>query len=116
MATKIRMENPKTGEIATGFYGYSWTTLFFGSFPALFRKDFVTFIGGFIVLIILAAFTLGVGATIGMFIWSFMYNKHYTTNLLKKGFIFAGNHTENELAAGRLGVKLNAHNSLTAAD
>ena len=113
MATKIRMQNPRTGETVTGFYGFSWTTLFFGAFPALFRKDFITFIGTFIVLIILAFLTMGIGSMIGMIIWAFMYNKYYTTNLIKKGFAFAGTNTENELASGKLNLHLNADNCLT---
>jgi hypothetical protein len=49
MATKINMLNPDTGLIKTGFYGFSWTTFFFGAFPALFRSDFITFVGVFVV-------------------------------------------------------------------
>jgi hypothetical protein len=116
MATKIQMENPKTGEKADGFYGYSWTTFFFGAFPALFRKDFITFFGAFIVLVILALCTAGIGSWIAALIWSFMYNRYYTVNLLKKGFVFVGNRTENELAASRLGIKLNSNNCLTFAE
>ncbi|WJV64361.1 hypothetical protein PCO86_12780 [Pectobacteriaceae bacterium CE70] len=113
MATRIKMENLKTGECVDGFYGYSWTSLFFGFLPALFRKDFITFIGYFVIWAILATFTLGVGSLLVTLAWSFIYNKYYTTNLLKKGFAFAGNHTENEIAAGRIGVKLNSQNCLT---
>lgn len=113
MATQIKMENPRTGETVKGLYGFSWTTLFFGSFPALFRKDFITFIGTFVVLVILAVFTMGIGSTIAMLAWAFMYNKYYTTNLVKKGFMFAGTHTENELASARLGLTLNAQNCKT---
>ncbi|WP_312156942.1 hypothetical protein [Lelliottia nimipressuralis] len=116
MAVKVMMENPRTGERTNGFYGFSWTTLFFGAFPALFRKDFITFIGVFIVLIILAIFTMGIGSSIGMIAWAFMYNKYYTTNLIKKGFAFAGTKTENELAAGRLGLRLNSENCVTFKD
>ncbi|WP_199756189.1 hypothetical protein [Candidatus Pantoea deserta] len=115
MATKITMENPQTGETTSGFYGFSWTTLFFGAFPALFRKDFITFIGLFVILIILAFVSLGIAPFFVMLIWSFMYNKYYTTGLLKKGFVFSATHTENELAAGRLGLKLNSHNCKTVA-
>lgn len=61
MATKIKLENPQTGESITGFYGFSWTTFLFGAFPALFRKDFITFIGVFVVMLILAFLTAGIG-------------------------------------------------------
>ncbi|AIR61100.1 hypothetical protein RJE46_18110 [Cedecea neteri] len=115
MATKILMQNARTGETVTGFYGFSWTTLFFGSFPALFRKDFITFIGIFVVLLILGVFTAGIGSMIAMIVWAFMYNKYYTVNLVKKGFAFAGTHTENQVAASRLGLILNADNCKTFA-
>ena len=64
-------------------------------------------------LIILAFLTMGIGSMIGMIIWAFMYNKYYTTNLIKKGFAFAGTNTENELASGKLNLHLNADNCLT---
>jgi len=115
MATKIRLENPRTGETITGFYGFSWTTLFFGAFPSLFRKDFLTFIGVFVVLIILAFATVGIGSTILMIVWAFMYNKYFTVNRIKQGFILAGTHTENELASSRLGLSLNSQNCKTIA-
>ena len=44
MATKITLRNPDTGLTETGYYGFSWATLFFGFLPALFRRDFVTFL------------------------------------------------------------------------
>jgi hypothetical protein len=88
MATKVRMVHPTTGIMKNGFYGFSWTTLFFGMFPALFRGDFMTFIGGFIVVAILVFATAGIGAWIAMLIWAFFYNSYYTKNLLEKGYVF----------------------------
>jgi len=114
MATQFTMTNPKTGEIKTAFYGYSWTTLFFGAFPALFRKDFITFIGVFIVAAIIALLTAGIGGFFISLVWSFMYNKYYSTNLLKQGFVFSGSEIENKTAAARLGVILNDNNTLAS--
>lgn len=105
MATSIKMRNPKTGLTKQGFYGFSWTTFFFGMFPALFRGDFLTFIGAFVILIILAAITFGIGAFIAMFVWAFMYNKYYTRKLIEKGYRFDGTSQENALAAEALGVE-----------
>ncbi|EGJ9638067.1 hypothetical protein IOF60_004517, partial [Salmonella enterica subsp. enterica serovar Adelaide] len=79
----------------------------------LFRKDFITFIGVFVVMLILAFLTAGIGPWIASFIWAFMYNKYFTVNKIKQGFIFAGSHTENELAASKLGLSLNQNNCKT---
>ena len=37
-------------------------------FPALFRGDFITFIGGFVVLAILGIVTVDIGAAVAMLI------------------------------------------------
>lgn len=113
MAVTINMENKKTGDTVKGFYGFSQTTLFFGAFPALFHKDFLTFLGIIIITIVVGCLTFGIGGFIISIAWAFMYNKYYTTSLIKKGFAFAGMHTENEIAAGRLKLKLNGDNCLT---
>jgi len=106
MATKINMLNPDTGLIKTGFYGFSWTTFFFGAFPALFRSDFITFVGVFVVLTIIAIATEGFGIFLAMIVWAFMYNKYYTRRLIERGFKFNGSVEENARAAKALGVSL----------
>ncbi len=103
MATKIVMENHRTGEIINGFYGFSWTTLLFGPFPALFRKDWLVFL----IVAILNIGTFGLASVI----WAFFYNRNYTQRLLRQGFSFSGSNAENELAARKLGVKLTRDNS-----
>ena len=105
MATCISMKHKTTGIIKDGFYGYSWTTLFFGFFPALFRGDFVTFMGVFVVVVILAFVTWGVGCFVAMFVWAFIYNDYYTKKLLERGYEFAGTPEENEAAATALNVR-----------
>ena len=42
MAKIVMMKHEKTGVVKKGFYGFSWTSFFFGGFPALFRGDIVT--------------------------------------------------------------------------
>ncbi|WP_147694706.1 hypothetical protein [Vogesella mureinivorans] len=86
MAKAIKLKNPHTGLTKTGYIGFSWTTFFFGFFPALFRGDFITFIGGFIISIIIALVTAGIGAFFIGIIWAFMYNKYYTRKLIEKGY------------------------------
>lgn len=107
MAEIIPLRHKTSGIIKEGVYGFSWTTFFFGMFPALFRGDFLTFLGAFVILFVLALSTAGVGAFVGMFIWAFFYNGYYTKKLLENGYEFAGTHEQNEEAAKNLGVQLN---------
>lgn len=39
MAKTVMLRHPQTGILKKGLYGYSWTTLFFSGFPAIFRGD-----------------------------------------------------------------------------
>ncbi len=75
---KLTMENPQTGIIKKAPVGFSWTTLFFGGLPALFRGD----IKWFLIQIIIAVFTAG----ISNLVFAFIYNKTYIQKLLEKGF------------------------------
>lgn len=110
MAVKIRMENRRTSEWTAGFYGFSWTTLFFGPFPALLRRDFRTFITFMLATFLLGLYTLGAGAIMLIIIWAFKYNGYYTNNLIRRGFSFAGTHPEKQLTALRLTLRLNPDN------
>ena len=107
MATKIKMKQKDTGLTKDGFVGYSWTTLFFGSFPALFRGDYITFIGVFVVLVILGALSLGIGTFLAMIVWSFIYNKYYTSKLIEKGYQFDDTLELNKVGPHALGISVN---------
>lgn len=104
MATAVRMKHKDTGIPKTGFFGFSWTSLFFGFFPALFRGDYITFIGGFVVQVIIGAFTLGLGALIASIIWAFIYNKYYTSKLLERGYVFDDEATLMQSARTAIGI------------
>lgn len=108
MATKITLKHKDSGIVKDGYYGFSWTTLFFGFFPALFRGDFITFIGGFVISVIIALVTAGFGAFFISLIWAFMYNKYYTRRLLERGYVLAGSEGDNTMAASALGVAVPA--------
>ena len=90
------MRNPKTGITKDGFIGFSWTTFFWGGFPAMFRGDFV--LG--LVLIILNFFVFWIPGIIA----AFVYNKHYTTKLLDTGYEFCDSAEKNQLAKSTLGI------------
>ena len=96
MAKKVALIHPQTGLIKSGFYGFSWTFLFFGWFVPLFRGE---------LLIALLHFTITV-ITIGLWqiIFAFLYNKQYTTRLLEKGYVLNDSAEVNEEARQKLGI------------
>ncbi|AWP29407.1 hypothetical protein PVOR_07870 [Paenibacillus vortex V453] len=66
--------------------GFSWTTLFFAFFPALFRGDLKWAVIMFILSAVFGSFTLGIGAWISGIVFSFVYNKIYIKEMLEKGY------------------------------
>jgi hypothetical protein len=96
MATAIRLKHPQTGAIATGYYGFSWTTFFFNGFPALLRRDYATGLA-VIVLAIVSFLILPM-------LWAFVYNRVYTLRLIDRGYEIQG--TEEEIARARRKLRL----------
>ncbi|SES08212.1 hypothetical protein [Salipaludibacillus aurantiacus] len=94
MMVKLRNEAGVTKEVKLGF---SWTTFFFGFFPALFRGDLKWAAIMFITAAVAAFFTLGFGAWIPGIIFSFVYNKLYIKDLLEKGYHPASDEAKAEL-------------------
>ncbi len=94
MAHTVMMKQKASGITKKGFYGFSWTTLFFGALPALFRMDFMTFLGAFVLYGILGWLSIFSGfifLPIGLAIavtWAFLYNGYYTKRLLERGYVF----------------------------
>jgi hypothetical protein len=75
---KLNMELADTGVIKAAPVGFSWTTFFFGPFPAYMRGDMKW---GTIILVA-AVVTSGISTLI----FCFTYNKTYIQELLTKGF------------------------------
>jgi hypothetical protein len=80
--------------------GFSWTTFFFGGFPALFRGH--TLMG--LVQIILQVITMSFSALI----FAFIYNKMYINFRLEQGYRFSGasGKKTRELIEADLGMKI----------
>lgn len=70
--------NPDTGETTEAPVGFSWTTFFFGMFPALLRGDFKWTAIIFVVALLVGPFS-GV-------IFSFFYNKKYIKEMVSSGW------------------------------
>lgn len=104
MATAIHLKHPSTGVMKTGYFGFSWTSLFFGGLPALFRGDIAIGLGVTVAGMVVAALGLGLGWFIVSVIWAFIYNKVYTTRLIEKGYKIADLPERNLEAQRALGV------------
>jgi hypothetical protein len=58
--------------------GFSWTTFFFGGWPAIFRQDWI--VG--VVILILSMVTWGIAGVV----FAFIYNNMYAKSLFSKGY------------------------------
>ena len=83
----VNLENPNTHQLKQVKVGFSWTTFFFGFWPALFRGDWKWFVIQLAIEIVLGCFTFGIGACIVGIIFSFFYNKLYINDLLEAGYV-----------------------------
>lgn len=66
--------------------GFSWTTLFFGPFPALFRGDLKWATIQFIVNVVIAALTVGFGLIVTFIAFAVIYNDRYEQDLRAAGW------------------------------
>jgi hypothetical protein len=88
MAKSVQMKHKQSGIIKNGYYGFSWTSFFFGGFPALFRGDVAYGLGILVAGLLVAVFSAGL-LWFGLgFVWAFIYNKNYTHRLLQSGYEF----------------------------
>ena len=79
MATRVIIQHPVNGLTKNGYFGYSWTYLFFGWFVPLFRGE----LGVAALHLFFTMFTFGIWQVIV----SFIYNKQYMTRMLEKGYL-----------------------------
>jgi len=76
--TQVILKNPLHEGAKQAPVGFSWTTLFFGILPALFRGDWKWFI----IQTIFALITWGLSSIF----FAFVYNKLYLKTLLEQGY------------------------------
>ncbi len=66
--------------------GFSWTTLFFGPFPALFRGDLKWAAIQFIVNLAVGGVTAGFGVIVTFIVFAVIYNDRYEQDLRAAGW------------------------------
>ena len=96
MAKRVQLIQPETGLMKSGYYGFSWTFLFFGWFVPIFRGELFISLLHFIITIV----TFGLWQVI----IAFLYNKQYMTRMLEKGYILNDTEEVNEAARLKLGI------------
>jgi hypothetical protein len=92
MATQVIIQHPVNGLTKKGYFGYSWTYLFFGWFVPLIRGE----LGVAALHLLFTMFTFG----LWQLIVSFLYNKQYMTRMLEKGYVLKD--TEEVMAQARM--------------
>lgn len=97
MAQKAMIKHPASGFVKTGFYGFSWTYLFFGWFVPLFRGE--------LAVAVLHLFFTMITFGIWQFIVAFLYNNQYMTRMLiEQGYVLADSESIMLAARQKLGI------------
>jgi hypothetical protein len=96
MATRVLIQDPKTNLVKNGYFGFSWTYLFFGWWVPLIRGE----LGVAALHLLFTAVTFG----LWQFIVAFLYNKQYMTRMLEKGYVLNDNPAVMEQARLKLGI------------
>jgi hypothetical protein len=128
MAQVIMLRHPGTGLTTKGYVGFSWTSLFFTSWPALFRADYMTFVCASFILWWLGIIAMGIAifggtaialatgsggaggllaflvAGIPTLVWAFKYNGYHMRKLMERGYLLADVPARNALAQQKLGI------------
>jgi hypothetical protein len=82
----ITFKHPTFGTIKNAPVGFSWTTLFFGFWPALLRGDYKWAGINFGVAVVISMVTLGFGSIVSNLVFAVFYNKMYVKELLGRGY------------------------------
>lgn len=104
----VRIRN-NAGVVKEVKEGFSWTTFFFGFFPALFRGDLKWAAIMLITSVAVGLFTSGFGAWLPGIIFSFIYNRVYIKDMLDKGYYPADEISQTHLQ--QCGIISTGHNS-----
>ena len=108
MAKQIILIDKNTGLKEKGYYGFSWTSLFFGPFPLLFRQEWLAFAACFGIVVLVTAITMGFGSIICYIGWGVFCNKWHLKKLIKAGYSFDETQPEEAVLSAKqyLGMSL----------
>lgn len=101
MASAITLTH-SSGLRKTAYVGWSWTSFFFGGFPALFRGDALGFIVWVVVAVVATGVTAGIGGILVLFIWPALYNRWHARRLIEKGYAITDSRMPLEYAKARI--------------
>ncbi len=96
MATSVNIKHTSSGLTKTGYYGFSWTYLFFGWLVPMIRGE----LGVAALHLLFSICSLGIWQLIACFI----YNKQYMQRLITSGWELVGSDHEVQSAKLSLGV------------
>jgi len=88
------IQHPTSGLTRKGYFGFSWTYLFFGWWVPMFRGE----LGVAALHLLFTVVTLG----LWQIIVAFLYNKQYMTRMLEKGYVLRD--TEEAMAKARIAL------------
>ena len=92
LATEIRLRHTGTGDETIAYEGYSWTSLFFGGFPALLRGDIALGLSVLLAITVIgiSAYAVGVPTWLSTGIiggiWGFFYNDIHRERRRRAGY------------------------------
>jgi len=94
----LNFKHPSTGAMKSAPVGFSWTTLFFGFFPALLRGHWLWAL----IMVAIGVITFG----LAYWVFPFIYNKIYIKYLIGEGFKVTNASQDLEFIAGKLQLAL----------
>lgn len=93
--TTLIMKHPQTGQLKQAPIGFSWTSLFFGPWVALYRGNY----WAFPIWFILNIFTCGIASP-------FFYNKFYLKYLINRGYMLKHSPISIDIVEAKTKIKL----------